>query len=437
MDTRRELKRDDLLLKELALLQKINGLLFEGASRDVILQEIANGLCEKFDYLLSVVHLYDPKEHCLVNLSYCADSRLVRLAEELTGLKVKGYEIPVDKGSMFHKALTERKPVITKDITRLAAEHVRNSHLKHLAPVISKSSGIKYGVGVPLVAGSRVLGIIGIGSKKRLMGEDVKILESFGIQAGLAVAKAETDERLREYSRELEALVEKRTKALEDEKNRAEFYVDLMSHDIQNFNTIALGHLELLLGEGEMSDEERGLVDIVYSAIQKSSNLIDNVKKLQTRGGKFEKRSLHEVLSKAIEQTKVKYRGRGVQVNYEKKEVHVYSDELIEDLFINLLDNSVKHCLGEKVIIDMMIEDADRQVKICIMDNGVGVPDESKEIIFERFEKLGEGVPGSGLGLHLVKTLTDKYGGSVWVQDRVKGDPAKGSVFCVTLPKGS
>jgi signal transduction histidine kinase len=424
-----------LLFKELSLLQKINCLLFYGASSNVILQEIATGLRERFGYVVSVVHLYDEEKRCLVNLSYCADSKLVKEIEKLTGLKVKDYQIPVARGSMFYKALTERKPVITQDIKRLVEEHTDDPRLKRLAPVITKISGIKYGVGVPLIAKDRVLGIIGIGSKKKIREEDVRRLASFGAQAGLAVEKAERDEKLRKYSRKLEALIEERTKALRDEKNRAEFYVDLMSHDIQNFNTVALGHLELVLEDPELDDDTKELVSTALSAIKRSSNLIDNVRKLQRGGGAFGKKSVSKTLWRIINQIKNLYSNKDIHVNYDGREALVYADELLEDVFFNLLDNAVKHCPSDDVVIDIDVEDNSENVRISITDRGKGVPDEMKERIFTRYEKLNEGVQGSGLGLHLVKTLVDKYGGKVWVEDRVKGDHTKGSTFYVTLPK--
>jgi len=63
----------------------------------------------------------------------------------------------------------------------------------------------------------------------------------------------------------------------------------------------------------------------------------------------------------------------------------------------------------------------------------LGVPDEMKEKIFERFVQ-GSMKKGSGLGLHIVSMLTKNYHGRAWVEDRVKGDHSKGAVFKVELP---
>ncbi len=57
--------------------------------------------------------------------------------------------------------------------------------------------------------------------------------------------------------------------------------------------------------------------------------------------------------------------------------------------------------------------------------------------LFQRFENLDTGMAAEshGLGLSVVKALVDRYQGKVWVEDRIKGDQGKGSVFVIMLPK--
>jgi signal transduction histidine kinase len=74
-----------------------------------------------------------------------------------------------------------------------------------------------------------------------------------------------------------------------------------------------------------------------------------------------------------------------------------------------------------------------KQWVVAIADHGRGVSDEEKGIIFDRFSKAAM-KKGSGLGLHIVKTLAGRYGGKVWVEDRVAGDFTQGAVFKVQLP---
>jgi len=72
--------------------------------------------------------------------------------------------------------------------------------------------------------------------------------------------------------------------------------------------------------------------------------------------------------------------------------------------------------------------------KVSVEDNGPGIPDEIKPILFTRSLRGTHKVKGSGIGLYLVKTLVKSYNGHVWAEDRVQGDRNKGSRFVVMLP---
>jgi signal transduction histidine kinase len=72
---------------------------------------------------------------------------------------------------------------------------------------------------------------------------------------------------------------------------------------------------------------------------------------------------------------------------------------------------------------------------VSVADRGRGIPDDRKSAVFERFATGMTGIKGFGLGLSIVKSIVDNYGGRIWVEDRVKGDFTKGTVFKIVLPK--
>jgi signal transduction histidine kinase len=114
---------------------------------------------------------------------------------------------------------------------------------------------------------------------------------------------------------------------------------------------------------------------------------------------------------------------------------YVSADDLIFDLFSNILSNSVKYSGGETAEFDVSISDGHSAWMVRIEDRGVGIPDDRKTAIFERFAPRPGGSNGSGLGLSIVSLLVSKYNGLVVVKDRVKGDYTKGACFEVALPK--
>jgi len=71
--------------------------------------------------------------------------------------------------------------------------------------------------------------------------------------------------------------------------------------------------------------------------------------------------------------------------------------------------------------------------KVAVEDNGPGIPDSLKALIFDR-SQTAKKLRGKGLGLYIVNTLVSDFHGKVWVEDRVSGDHSKGAKFVVMLP---
>jgi len=117
-----------------------------------------------------------------------------------------------------------------------------------------------------------------------------------------------------------------------------------------------------------------------------------------------------------------------VSVTGELPRVHVLADDLLEAVFRNLLKNAVQHNDTEEPEISIETT-VDETVTVRIADNGPGVSDAHKSQIFGRGEQ-GLESSGTGIGLYLVDTLVDRYGGDIRVEDN---DP-RGAVFVVELP---
>ena len=122
----------------------------------------------------------------------------------------------------------------------------------------------------------------------------------------------------------------------------------------------------------------------------------------------------------------------GAQVRYEGRPVEVCADNLLPMIFANLIGNAVKFG-GPEVEIAVRVEEGRGEVLVSVEDMGPGIPDEVKGTLFQRFERgTGRG-KGQGLGLYIVRMLVERYGGRVWIEDRVAGHPEKGAAFRVVL----
>jgi PAS domain S-box-containing protein len=232
--------------------------------------------------------------------------------------------------------------------------------------------------------------------------------------------------------------------ALKEAKARSELYVDLMGHDINNIDQSALGYLELakdlLDTKGRLDKSDEMLILTPIENLKASSALIDNVRKLQKeKSGDYQKKPMP--LDMVIGEVIGRFRhvpGREVSITFTNRcSCVVMANDLLGDVFTNLIGNSIKHSSGPldvRVIVECAHVQDQRFCRISVEDNGPGIPDSRKLAIFQRVPGEKGKYAGKGLGLILVKTLIDDYHGRIWVEDRVKGDSGKGSRFIVQLP---
>ncbi len=104
--------------------------------------------------------------------------------------------------------------------------------------------------------------------------------------------------------------------------------------------------------------------------------------------------------------------------------------ELLTQLFVNLVENAITHCPpGTTITLSLMPEE--QYYRACVADNGVGIPDEERELVFRRLYRLDKSrtTPGNGLGLSLVKAIADLHGASTLLDDNKPGLRA-----CVCFP---
>jgi signal transduction histidine kinase len=106
-------------------------------------------------------------------------------------------------------------------------------------------------------------------------------------------------------------------------------------------------------------------------------------------------------------------------------------------VFTNILDNAIKHTSGQLILavnISHVSHDGKSYYRVALDDNGSGIPDDKKEEVFDRFKRGNTKARGTGLGLYIVKTLVEGFGGYVEVQNRVLEDYTKGTRFLIYLP---
>ena len=231
-----------------------------------------------------------------------------------------------------------------------------------------------------------------------------------------------------------------------ESRSQSDLYVDLMSHDINNMNQVAIGFIELALDhlelDGSLHEHDRNLLEKPIDALKNSAKLIDNVKKLQ----RIRKGSLTTVpmdagqaLDDAVGEFTHK-NNREIRISYRSLSgCHVMANELLKDVYSNIIGNSIRHSSPDKPLsicinADRKQIDGKEYFVVSIEDNGPGIRDERKETVFDRFDLYKNNKLSSGLGLGLVKALMDLFNGRVWIEDRIIGNHTRGCRFIIALP---
>ncbi len=265
---------------------------------------------------------------------------------------------------------------------------------------------------IPLVTHARVLGAINlIGRAEGPFTEDEQfILTQIGREIGTAVERLILNRQLEAAHRE------------------ANLYLDILTHDIRNAENVATLYTDLL---SDMLDGKAAeYAGKLRSTIRKSIDILANVSTI---------RKIHEratpltpmPLERIIASEKEHFPEASVTVNCPGACIAL-ADDLLSEVFTNLIGNAVKFG-GPGVAVTITAEEQEDEMIVTVADTGPGVPDEVKEEVFRRFERGKQKGRGEGLGLFIVKMLIERYGGKIWIDDRVPGRPDEGAAFRFTL----
>src|SRR5690606_3251274 len=115
------------------------------------------------------------------------------------------------------------------------------------------------------------------------------------------------------------------------------------------------------------------------------------------------------------------------RIVYEGSDATVLADDLISEVFANLIGNAVKFGGPDVEVTISVREEGEDRVAVTVADTGPGIPDDLKPRIFERKERGVTKKSGKGLGLSIVRMLAERYGGSVRAGDRVPSRPEEGA----------
>jgi signal transduction histidine kinase len=145
---------------------------------------------------------------------------------------------------------------------------------------------------------------------------------------------------------------------------------------------------------------------------------------------------LRELVTQAVQTTVEMIRERGAQVFVDMPAqlatLRADKDRLMQVL-LNLLSNAAKFVPREGGRIDVRMRASATGVTVEVQDNGPGVPEHQRSLIFEKFRRGGDATDrptGTGLGLPISRRIVEHFGGSLWL----RAEPGQGACFGFDLP---
>jgi signal transduction histidine kinase/response regulator RpfG family c-di-GMP phosphodiesterase len=297
---------------------------------------------------------------------------------------------------------------------------------------------------VPLTEESeRMMGYLSVENTENpsaSVGEAVENLELIANLAVVAIKKVNLLEELQDKNETLESYTAKLSSL---NKMKANF-IATVSHEFRTPLTSIKAYCETLLRSADEVD--RNILKEFLFVINGESNrlmaLIEDIldfSQMESGMIRFERTpcSLNETVELAIRELEKNFKQKNISLHKDLPEADVTvrgERELMRQLIINLLHNASKFT-PEGGNVWIRLRDETVSARIIVEDDGLGIPEDQVDKIFDRFHQ-GDGSTtrmhgGSGLGLAICKNIVDWHDGRIWVENLVK----RGAMFTAVLPK--
>ncbi len=232
------------------------------------------------------------------------------------------------------------------------------------------------------------------------------------------------------------------TKIKRLEEIRKDFVANV-SHEIRTPLTSIQGFVETLL-DGALADQETAerFLNIIHTQAKRLNSIIEDLMVLATleqkqerTGFQFSEEYLIDVLQNAIQICHAQADEKSIKLNlFCDKDLKLkMNPSLLEQAVVNLITNAIRYS-PENTEVNISAAIKEDEVEISVVDQGIGIPQEYHERIFERFYRVDKARSrksgGTGLGLSIVKHIVQVHKGRVAVQSKV----GKGSTFFIYLP---
>lgn len=235
-------------------------------------------------------------------------------------------------------------------------------------------------------------------------------------------------------------LAEDKLKRLAEELTRSndelEHFASLASHDLKS-PVLAIGTVLRLFQRrytGKLDTEaDQFISDAIKSALRMEMLISDILvySRAGAQGKTFEPTDCSAALDISLANLKDAVESSEAEIIRDTLPKVMADPIQMTQLFQNLIGNAIKSHGEERPRIHISAKQMEKEWVFSVRDNGIGIPREHTEKIFEIFQRVNKDkYPGSGIGLAICKKIVERHGGRIWVESEI----GKGSTFYFTIP---
>jgi len=313
------------------------------------------------------------------------------------------------------------------------ADNVQIDERVNNAEFFRKHGLVSY-LGVPLIAKGDVLGVLSFHTREGhdFLEEEIGFLTTLAGQAAIAIHNSNLYEQTKNQAVELE-----RSNRVKDE------FLSVMSHELRTPLNVIVGYTVMIRDKmlGEINSEQEESLGKVITRAKDLLEMITGILQVTSIEAEAIKADLQEVdLRSFLDEL-----GSGYRISRSKEltlhwnyppdlPVWKTDSQKLKHILQNLINNAIKFTEKGSVTISARWLPDLKTVEFKVADTGVGIPEDALSLIFEKFRQVDSSETrsygGVGMGLYIVKKLTELLGGQIQVESK----PDKGSTFTVCLP---
>jgi PAS domain S-box-containing protein len=295
--------------------------------------------------------------------------------------------------------------------------------------------GYSSSIVLPITLEEQVIGALNIYSKETnpFSEEEIKLLQELAddISFGLTALRLRIANKIAEQALE-ESLLEVRRSNSELEQ-----FAYITSHDLREPLRMITSFLQLLEKryQDRLDDDANEFIGYAVGGAKRLDAMIQDIliySKITNKERNFTHVNVNNVLEQTYLNLKAAIDENDAEITYKKLPSIFIDEQLMIQLFQNLISNSIKYRTEECPKIQISANKEGKHWLFCVKDNGIGISENHLDKIFTIFQRLHthEEYEGTGIGLAIAQKIVHQHGGQIWAKSELE----KGTTFYFTIP---